>query len=720
MAVLVECGACHKRFKAGDGLAGEKVKCPQCGSPIQIPGPERPKPAGPSLAGLLEEGQVPAAARPRPSARAAAPGARTCPSCGVGLTAEAVLCVGCGFDLRSGRRLKAPAAVSEGAGATIPFTCPFCGLRTSVGREHAGKSGPCRGCGRMITVPPLSQATRIPEKRRPPPAGYEETTHAAGEAPTVRVYTGGQREFRSLRRGVMGANTHIIVGALLSLLVFVLTAVVVVIHPERVAAGSSRASILFAAGLLLLTTGVLRRRRPLVTLHDDHLEMGVLWVTRIPYQDIAEVDEKGENKAFLAASRPIPAALAVFSTTRIPLPMAMLEPEEKGAVLKELRKHVAGARGAYGQGSESRHKPRTRRRVSGLAIAGVGANGVVGVLGLLAIPQHLALTPIFPVLTLILCGSFGLSVLGLILTAVGVRKPGAILIFWGCIAFVIAFVPLGLIGLIGATGALQQLQSDWFEKRCAELKEGPPSSEQWGNNIEREEKQSPGAGAFLAAFATVVVVGLAAASIYFLVTGNSAKQGCPMQRTVAEIQHHDDAPDARAKRASQPDGPFPPPEGSESVLQRAQQLAEQVNAVPSGQLKRQSELMEGFLGELTRIWPVEADRPFAVDSKAHRKPTTGPDSADWFGYGLAGYWRVFEVAAGKPLLLSTRGDGQVISTIRFTISERSDGDWAVKQKVDGPTRFDGHRWYFYTPETSRIRVDAQDMGSMFYLRVYQL
>lgn len=35
----------------------------------------------------------------------------------------------------------------------IPFTCPYCGLQTSVAAQYAGQSGPCAGCGKLVTVP---------------------------------------------------------------------------------------------------------------------------------------------------------------------------------------------------------------------------------------------------------------------------------------------------------------------------------------------------------------------------------------------------------------------------------------------------------------------------------------------------------------------------------------------------------------------------------------
>jgi prepilin-type processing-associated H-X9-DG protein len=37
----------------------------------------------------------------------------------------------------------------------ISFTCPYCGLQTNVGEAYAGQSGPCAGCGKIVTIPPL-------------------------------------------------------------------------------------------------------------------------------------------------------------------------------------------------------------------------------------------------------------------------------------------------------------------------------------------------------------------------------------------------------------------------------------------------------------------------------------------------------------------------------------------------------------------------------------
>jgi prepilin-type processing-associated H-X9-DG protein len=35
----------------------------------------------------------------------------------------------------------------------IPFTCPSCGQSSVVGDEYAGQTGPCRACGKSVTIP---------------------------------------------------------------------------------------------------------------------------------------------------------------------------------------------------------------------------------------------------------------------------------------------------------------------------------------------------------------------------------------------------------------------------------------------------------------------------------------------------------------------------------------------------------------------------------------
>src|SRR5262245_15590172 len=38
----------------------------------------------------------------------------------------------------------------------IAYSCPHCGKQFSVDEQYAGQSGPCAGCGKPITIPPIS------------------------------------------------------------------------------------------------------------------------------------------------------------------------------------------------------------------------------------------------------------------------------------------------------------------------------------------------------------------------------------------------------------------------------------------------------------------------------------------------------------------------------------------------------------------------------------
>ncbi len=119
MPIRVKC-QCQQQFDAPDHLAGKTVKCPKCASPIRIPNPTastRTAPTPPSLmAGLLDEVGVKQRV------------ATGCPGCGAGYAPDAVLCVECGYNFRTGRRMEtksiaaeATDGVSDGHGVNAEF-----------------------------------------------------------------------------------------------------------------------------------------------------------------------------------------------------------------------------------------------------------------------------------------------------------------------------------------------------------------------------------------------------------------------------------------------------------------------------------------------------------------------------------------------------------------------------------------------------------------------
>lgn len=104
MPIVVQCGSCKKQFKAGDHLAGKKVKCPGCQTPLVVPaGQAAPKqqqqaPQGSSAADLLDD-ELPTHHAPYGQAEV------KCPYCGVPVKPDAVLCVECGYDFRKGKQI---------------------------------------------------------------------------------------------------------------------------------------------------------------------------------------------------------------------------------------------------------------------------------------------------------------------------------------------------------------------------------------------------------------------------------------------------------------------------------------------------------------------------------------------------------------------------------------------------------------------------------------
>jgi hypothetical protein len=132
MSITLDCQGCGKRIRTKDEHAGKKVKCPACAAVCLVPtapaGPAaeevavRPAPAEGGTYGLADD---PAAEAPRPAKasgarrrppvpqpapppkKGAAPAAEgDCPKCGSALAEDAVICIECGFNRKTGKQLK--------------------------------------------------------------------------------------------------------------------------------------------------------------------------------------------------------------------------------------------------------------------------------------------------------------------------------------------------------------------------------------------------------------------------------------------------------------------------------------------------------------------------------------------------------------------------------------------------------------------------------------
>ncbi len=115
MSIIIKCTSCQKRMKAPERLAGKRVKC-KCGAAIAIPAADPIELEGVADLSLLAEGE--------------SVDGPNCPSCAAVLSLGVVVCVRCGYNLKTGRKI---ATAAEAAPAAPPLTsagAPTAGKRT--------------------------------------------------------------------------------------------------------------------------------------------------------------------------------------------------------------------------------------------------------------------------------------------------------------------------------------------------------------------------------------------------------------------------------------------------------------------------------------------------------------------------------------------------------------------------------------------------------------
>lgn len=101
MPISFSCSNCGRQIKVAEEHAGRRGKCPNCQTSLTVPSASAPDDDAYSLA--------PAEDRPRDAVVTE----RRCPSCACSLAPDAVICVGCGFDLRTGTIAKPSTLVSS-------------------------------------------------------------------------------------------------------------------------------------------------------------------------------------------------------------------------------------------------------------------------------------------------------------------------------------------------------------------------------------------------------------------------------------------------------------------------------------------------------------------------------------------------------------------------------------------------------------------------------
>jgi DNA-directed RNA polymerase subunit RPC12/RpoP len=137
------CAACGRSFSWKPELAGKRVKC-KCGEKLTVPATDpaaemEPAPDGFDDLMALAEG-APASDNGYAPAAVAAPvgGGSACPSCGSRVDAAAVICVNCGHNLKTGKKLKTSKLAGDAVGGAASQRVP--GYRSFGVKDVAGES----------------------------------------------------------------------------------------------------------------------------------------------------------------------------------------------------------------------------------------------------------------------------------------------------------------------------------------------------------------------------------------------------------------------------------------------------------------------------------------------------------------------------------------------------------------------------------------------------
>lgn len=146
------CDACGKSYGWKAELAGRRVKC-KCGGVMTVPASDPaavedaplPPPDFEDLYALADGTPVAEAVTPPAFTRGGGGGGGDCPSCGARVNDGAVLCVSCGTNLKTGKKVKIQKAGGGGRGAVAPALAtagagrkpsPMLGYAQMASRRH--------------------------------------------------------------------------------------------------------------------------------------------------------------------------------------------------------------------------------------------------------------------------------------------------------------------------------------------------------------------------------------------------------------------------------------------------------------------------------------------------------------------------------------------------------------------------------------------------------
>jgi DNA-directed RNA polymerase subunit M/transcription elongation factor TFIIS len=144
MAIEVNCPNCSKLLKAKDALAGRTVKCPGCGSPVEIPSEEIYDAEVDEVEAVEDGGFPDIDDSDQPAIEE--PPKRPCPMCGENIPVAAKKCRFCGETFgKKKRKSGSRSSSSEDDEMTVVdwilcFCCPGIGCIIGIIRACQGKS----------------------------------------------------------------------------------------------------------------------------------------------------------------------------------------------------------------------------------------------------------------------------------------------------------------------------------------------------------------------------------------------------------------------------------------------------------------------------------------------------------------------------------------------------------------------------------------------------
>ena len=103
--ITTQCGQCSTKFKAKEALAGKKVKCPKCSSPISVP-TSNAVPAAVGAAKRSGSNYNPVLDLLDEAGVKAVPQGPVCDNCGTEMHPASVICIDCGFNMATREQLK--------------------------------------------------------------------------------------------------------------------------------------------------------------------------------------------------------------------------------------------------------------------------------------------------------------------------------------------------------------------------------------------------------------------------------------------------------------------------------------------------------------------------------------------------------------------------------------------------------------------------------------